>query len=367
MGRNINRIELPYPQSDNWMIRTQTSRFVKGRLRQSGRILPRLLLGCGVATGFGVILIVGLAVWLFSGSGDLQSPHHPFRSATAKERYLQLYDSIAAEWPVPSDTTTVSTSLGPTFVRISGPDSTPPLVLLHGAGGNSLQWRLNVAALSERHRTYAVDVIYDCGRSVYTRVPTGADDFTGWLNELLDVLELGDDVSLVGLSYGGWLASQYALRFPNRLDQLVLLAPAGTVLPLSFSWIRRAMLCVLPSRRFTSSFLYWLLPDLATRDEASREFLEREIDAAYLAIRSYKLTRLVNPSVLTDSQLQSIRVPTLFLVGENEKIYPALSAIERLNRVAPQIETQIIPHAGHDLTIVQTELVNRKIVQFLTR
>ncbi len=343
------------------------TRSLKICLGESGRILRQLLWGCGVAVGLGVILTVGLAAWLFSGSGDKGSPHHPFRSAAAKERYLELYDSRAREWPVPSDTTTVSTSLGPTFVRISGPDSAPPLVLLHGAGGNSLQWRPNVAALSERHRSYAVDVIYDYGRSVYTSVPTSADDFTSWLDELFDALELGDSISLVGLSYGGWLASQYAVRFPNRLDRVVLLAPAGTVLPLSFSWIRRAMLCVLPSRHFTSSFLYWLLQDLATKDAAGQEFLEQEIDAAYLAIRSYKLTRLVNPSVLTDTQLQGIRVPTLFLVGENEKIYRALAAIERLNTVAPQIETQVIPDAGHDLTVVQTKLVNRRIVQFLAQ
>jgi pimeloyl-ACP methyl ester carboxylesterase len=340
---------------------------VTGQRGESGRILRRLLLGCGLAVGLAAILMVGLAAWLFSGSGDMDSPHHPFRSAAAKERYLELYDSRAREWPIPADTLTVSTSFGPTFVRISGPDSAPPLVLLHGAGGNSLQWRPNATALSERHRSYAVDVIYDYGRSVYTRVPTSADDFTGWLDELFDVLELGDSVSLVGLSYGGWLASQYAVRFPNRLDRVVLLAPAGTVLPLPFSWIRRAVLCALPSRYFTRSFLYWLLQDLAAQDEAGRELLEREIDAAYLAIRSYKLTRLVNPAVMTDSKLHSISVPTLFLVGENEKIYPALTAIERLNRVAPQIETQIIPHAGHDLTVVQTDLVNRKIVQFLTQ
>ena len=53
------------------------------------------------------------------------------------------------------------------------------------------------------------------------------------------------------------------------------------------------------------------------------------------------------------------------LVGENEKLYSAAEAVERLNRVAPQVRTEIIPGAGHDLTFVQTELVNRRIVEFL--
>jgi pimeloyl-ACP methyl ester carboxylesterase len=63
--------------------------------------------------------------------------------------------------------------------------------------------------------------------------------------------------------------------------------------------------------------------------------------------------------------LQSISVPALFLVGENEKLYSARKAIHRLNRVAPQIQTEIILNAGHDLTIVQAELVNRKVLEFL--
>jgi pimeloyl-ACP methyl ester carboxylesterase len=65
--------------------------------------------------------------------------------------------------------------------------------------------------------------------------------------------------------------------------------------------------------------------------------------------------------------LRGINVPTLFLVGENEKIYAAQEAVQRLSRVAPQIETAVIPDAGHDLTIVQAELVNRLVVAFLQR
>lgn len=339
----------------------------KADAQRSLKRVKRILFGCVGAAALAVLLGVVLAVWLTRGSGDLDSPYHPFRSGAAKTRYLALYDSLAAEWPVPSDTATVSTSLGPTFVRVSGPERGPPLVMLHGAGGNSLQWRPNVAALSERYRTYAVDVIYDHGRSVYKRVPTGAGDLMTWLDDLFAGLGLSEGINLLGLSYGGWLAAQYALHAPERLDRIVLLAPAGTVLPLSFGWVRRAVLCALPARRFTASFLHWLLEDLANESEASRTLLEREIDAAYLAIRSHKLTQLVNPSVLSDNELQGIHVPTLFVVGENEKIYSPQEALERLARVAPQIETQLVAGAGHDLTIVRAEVVNRVILDFMSR
>lgn len=91
------------------------------------------------------------------------SANHPFRSAMAKARFMALSEERAKEWPVASETRMVDTSFGQTFVRISGPEDAPPLVLLHGANVSSLSWIPNAAALSEHFRIYAVDTIYDFG------------------------------------------------------------------------------------------------------------------------------------------------------------------------------------------------------------
>jgi pimeloyl-ACP methyl ester carboxylesterase len=293
--------------------------------------------------------------------------YHPFRSAEAREKYLKLYDKRAKKWPVASESIMVDTSCGQTFVRLSGPAGARPLVLLHGVSGNSLQWIPNIRALSQNFRTYALDNIYDKGRSIYTKPITSADDFVNWLEELFKVLDLGDKINLMGLSYGGWITAQYALRFPKRLNKIVLIAPAGTILPISFKWIVRAVLCAIPLRYFTRSFMYWLLKDLTRQGPSGRAFLEESVDEAYLAFRSFKPKRLVNPTVLTDEEWRMIEAPALYLVGENEKIYPARKAIRRLNEVAPQIKTELIPQAGHDLTIVQVEMINNKVLEFLNQ
>jgi pimeloyl-ACP methyl ester carboxylesterase len=60
-------------------------------------------------------------------------------------------------------------------------------------------------------------------------------------------------------------------------------------------------------------------------------------------------------------------VPVLYLVGENEKIYDAQEAVARLNRVAPEVETRVVPDAGHDLTVVQADRVNEMVLEFLRR
>jgi pimeloyl-ACP methyl ester carboxylesterase len=297
----------------------------------------------------------------------MQRTYHPFRSARAKEQYLDLYDRRAKRWPVASEPAMVETSYGPTFVRISGPANAPPLVLLPGAASTSLMWVPNIRALSGPFRTYAVDNIYDYGRSVYTRPVKGPDDFVGWLDELFSALALGDAINLMGLSYGGWLVSQYVLRFPNRLAKAVLLAPARTILPLRLSFMLRVMFTLLPYRFFTRSFMQWMFGDLARGGEANRIVLENAVDDMFMASRCFRPKRFIQPTVLKDNELRSIKVPTLYLVGENEKIYSARKAVLRLNRVAPQINTEVIPNAGHGLTVEQAEMVDGKIIEFLGR
>ena len=333
------------------------------------KVKPKaLLVGCATVAALLVAVMIGGSLWFFSGQEHVEmSAYHPFRSREARDKYLALYSGRSKKWPVASESRIANTSYGQTFVRISGPIGAPPLVLLHGAGGNSLQWIPNIKALSGSFRTYAVDNIYDFGRSVYTKPFKSPNDFVNWLDELFNALELGDDVNLVGLSYGGWIAAQYTLRFPTRPRKIVLLAPAGTVLPLSKEWIVRAVLCALPHRYFTRSFLYWLLEDLAHKDDAGRMLIEEHVEESYLALRSFKNKPMVNPTVLTDKELQSIAVPTLYLVGENEKICSAEEAVQRLRQVAPQIRSEVIPGAGHDLTIVQAKMVNRKVLDFLKR
>lgn len=140
---------------------------------------------------------------------------------------------------------------------VSGPADAPTLALLHGYWATLTMWAANVADFRSDYRVYAVDVMGQPSKSVPTDPIRNARDYVTWLTETLDALHL-DRVSLVGMSYGGWLAMKFAVAAPERLSKLVLLSPGG-FLPMVRQFSVRGMLMLfLPSRLTVNTFMRWL-------------------------------------------------------------------------------------------------------------
>jgi pimeloyl-ACP methyl ester carboxylesterase len=294
-----------------------------------------------------------------------QQDYHPFKSQKAKEAYLTYYDEKASHWPVVSEILYTDTSFGQTFVRISGPKNGPSLVLLPGDTVNSLDWMPQIKTLSKDYRTYALDHIYDNGRSIYTRPIKKPEDFIQWLDEVFTKLEL-ENINLMGYSYGGWQASLYALSYPGRLNKLILLAPASTVLrPRIKLLIRTILQYVIHTHYMAKKYVYWMYADAVRKNEESKKYVDEMITEEMLARKCFKKRKFVNPAVLTDKDWQNLKVPTLFLTGENEVLYSAEKAIKRINNLAPNVKTAIASDAGHDLAIVKPEWVNTEVLKFL--
>jgi pimeloyl-ACP methyl ester carboxylesterase len=315
------------------------------------------------------LLIISIIIWVYfsylSGPGAFSlNEYHPFRSEKAKKEYLDYYSAKSAEWPLASEERMVSTSYGQTFVRISGPPDAPPVVLLPGGGTSSLMWKDNIAALSENYRTYAVDDIYDWGRSIYTKRMGCTECITQWLDELFTALGLSDSITVIGASYGAWKAGQYLLAYPERINKVVWLCPAYTVYWGNREFEKRAFRGFIPLRYFMKKELYWSCEDMVQTEEG-RAFAEDHLDGLRLAIRCFKTKIPASMTVLTDDELKSINIPVLYLAGENEKMYSVKDAVIRLNSLAPGVITEVIPNTGHCLMFTYPELVSERILDFL--
>ena len=72
------------------------------------------------------------------------------------------------------------------------------------------------------------------------------------------------------------------------------------------------------------------------------------------------------PTVFTDQELRRIELPALLLIGAKEKIYNPNKAIERAQRWMADLTAEIISNAGHLLIMDQPEIINARILEFLS-
>jgi pimeloyl-ACP methyl ester carboxylesterase len=149
-----------------------------------------------------------------------------YRSETGRNLVQAGYRQLLERWPAGTRQLRVPTREGETFVVNCGAADAPPVVMLQGSGANSAMWLPDIEAYAQRVRVYAVDVIGEPGASAPSRPRLGSAAYAEWLDDVLDGLNL-DRAALVGVSLGGALALDYAARRPQRVDQLVLLAPSG--------------------------------------------------------------------------------------------------------------------------------------------
>jgi pimeloyl-ACP methyl ester carboxylesterase len=287
------------------------------------------------------------AIPVSAAKSNQYPPWHPFKSEKHKQKYFEFYKNKEKEWPVPYESKMVPTSFGQTYVRICGRVDGPPLVLLPGGGNSSLGWMPFVRKPAEHYRVYLIDKINDVGLSVNSRPVKSTDDITEWLDELFTALSLTNDINIMGGSYGGWIASQYALKHPERIGKIVLASPAATVGVINPELYIRGLLGLV-NNRLALDFSIWLAGDWALdKDKEKLKILEKDILETRMEWKSFKSHPMVNPTVLTDEELQHLKMPVLFIDGEKNHVTSVPKAVARLQMVVPHYTIEIIPGAGH--------------------
>ncbi len=289
-----------------------------------------------------------------------------FRHAEAEARYMAAYDAVLRRWPVPYDDLIVPTGLGPTHVIASGAADAPPLVLLHAAMATAVVWRPNVEALSRRFRVHAVDVIGQGGRSVAARKIRNRQDYAAWLNQLFDGLGI-EKASIVGNSYGGFLAFNQASLAPGRVDRIVAISPPGVFV--SFAPLARrmalqaakaALLGLFGVRRPAPDVMRFLGRNarLNPGDEDWIALGDRLVDG------SVRLDAVM-PPVFSSAELRAIRAPALLLIAGEELLYDPQATLRLALERMPGLQGAIVPEAHHLAAMAQPYDVNERIIRFL--
>jgi pimeloyl-ACP methyl ester carboxylesterase len=286
-----------------------------------------------------------------------------FKTPEGEAAFLAAYDAAMKLWPVPYEEIEIPTRFGTTHVVVCGPKTAPPLVLLHGYMATSVMWGHNISDFSKNHRVYAIDTMGQPSKSVPGEPIRNGADYVAWLTATLDGLKL-DRVSLVGQSFGGWLALSYSVAAPARVQKLVLLS-AGGLLPIAWQFRLRGMLMMFVPTRFTvNSFMRWVGLAVAPGKPDVRPVL----DLMYLGLKHFRMppeTARIAPDALSDEELRAIHVPVLVLIGDREVLFDARTALARARRLMPDVEGELVPDSSHEMCVSQHRIVNARVLEFL--
>ena len=117
------------------------------------------------------------------------------------------------------------------LVRLSAIDIAPDhaqrtLIFLHGFGGQATQWRYQLGHFAVANRVIAVD-LRGHGRSERATGNYTMEEIQSDLAQLISILKVEPGFVLVGHSFGGAVATEYAVAHPDDVSQLILIATAG--------------------------------------------------------------------------------------------------------------------------------------------
>lgn len=261
-----------------------------------------------------------------------------YKSAAGKGAIEAFYRSALQRWPVPNRQVVIPTRQGATFVIVSGESHATPLVLFHGSGTNSSVWLRDVAELSQHHRVYAVDMIGEPGFSAASRPSLASDAYAVWLDDVWDHLGL-ERASVAGVSLGGWLALDYAVRRPHRVASLSLLSPSGIGRQNRLLLVKAGLLLMLGQ---------WGLRR-ALKLVAGHSNVPQEVSQFLIAIFRHFRPRLERIPIRTDEELAALAMPIQLIVGGNDRLIRSRETRDRMLKWAPNLHLTYLEQEGHIL------------------
>lgn len=248
-----------------------------------------------------------------------------------------------------------------------------PLVLIPGFASGAWSWFKQTEELSKDFRVVTFDP-RGIGKSTSPNIrgrgnfslEVFAEDVLG----LLDALEI-EKAHVVGASFGGFVAQEFALKFPERLNKLVLVCTTAG----GANHVR-------PSIEVLRSFT----PDAnLTRGERIRRFLRPAFTEEFNVNRAdevEKVCRMREESDVSETtyfdqletafnfdlenKIRSIKAETLVLTGDKDLIVPMLNSLN-LSNLIPNATLKIVKNGSHLFFIERTDEFNQIVSEFLKK
>ncbi len=255
------------------------------------------------------------------------------------------------------------------LLAIRVPKSNSPLILLHGWLGSWRYWMPTMEELSEQHRTYALD-LWGFGDSDKSTDRHGVDKYVNLLKDFMDELGVAP-AALVGHSLGGFVALEFALKYPDKLAALVLVDTSSGQFAMdpNYAQMRGKLDELARSQGMEAAFEY----DVASnpmrvevlkkhpemKEVMRRKMLMTSVDGYIYGSRSIGKWAPVTP------RLAEIRVPTLIFWGDEDIGFT--EAVQTLQAGIAGSELITVKGVGHSPHEDAPDIFNEAMLKFLDR
>ncbi|EHQ57005.1 putative hydrolase or acyltransferase of alpha/beta superfamily [gamma proteobacterium HIMB55] len=243
-------------------------------------------------------------------------------------------------------------------------------IFIHGSGPGASGWsnfKHNVSAFQEAGYRCIIFDQWGYGKTSKPQdVDHTLDFFVDGLVSLMDSADVTNAV-LVGNSLGGAVALGLALRHPERVEKLILMAPGGIESRedyFSMPGIQAMVKYPMGSPEFTKEVLAQLLTQLVYDPVNVDDELVDERWATLETQNAHVLATMQIPDL--SDQLASIDINTLVFWGTEDRFCPA-SGTWKILQMKGNVQAELVNYCGHWVMSEYPELFNERCLSFLSK
>ena len=219
-----------------------------------------------------------------------------------------------------------------------------PMILVHGAGQDTLSWRYSIPYLAKHYKTIAIDLP---GHGKSDISPGGfirrTEDYAEYINAFIDEMEL-NSVILVGHSMSGGNALQASLNRPDQIKVVVPLDGAGTTLKEAVSYSDELMELITVNLHD-----YWETNFQALCSPKTSEIQKRSIamDTKRIPAESIIGDLLAYTSFDMGKRIKDISVPVVLITGRDDWSCTPENVLNTANALTCKKIIEVLNGVGH--------------------
>lgn len=263
----------------------------------------------------------------------------------------------------PSEKTVLVFGAKITYVEAGDP-AKPNVILLHGLGGSSANWQLTIPALSQNFHVIALDQI-GFGKSDKPFLKYRVGTYADFLDKFMSELKI-EKASLVGNSMGGWVAGLMAIKYPGRVQKIVLADAAGLV-PANYSEADVYKLNNSTRDEIRANMkLIFATPAFQTNEALVEQFMAARIAANDGYTINSLIESIKRKEDFLNGRLGEIKAPTLIVWGKQDGLLPVADA-NTFNKGIVGSELTVFDGCGHAPQFEKAADFNKAVLAFLSK